>query len=68
MELDLHGIRHYEVDRMVENFIYLNQDQIPLKIICGNSHMMVKLVKQVTKRIGCEITEPWFGIISINKI
>ena len=29
--LDLHGIRHYEVDLMVENYVYLNQDDMPLE-------------------------------------
>ena len=42
--LDLHGIRHYEVDLMVENYVYLNQDDMPLKIICGNSQKMHALV------------------------
>lgn len=68
MELDLHGVRHLEVDRLVENFIYLNQQHVPLRIICGNSHGMILLVKEVTDRIGCEIHEPWFGIININKV
>lgn len=66
--LDLHGVRHYDVDRLVENFIYLNQSNMPLKIICGNSIIMIRLVKQVTDRIGCAITEPWHGIICIEQI
>ena len=32
--LDLHGIRHHEVDLLVENFVYLNQEDMPLRIIC----------------------------------
>ena len=35
MKLDLHGVRHHEVDLKVENFILLNQDQVPLTIVCG---------------------------------
>jgi hypothetical protein len=68
MQLDLHGVRHYEVDRLVENFIYLNQDAVPLTIICGNSGRMLDLVKQVTNRIGCEIFEPRFGVVYIQKV
>ena len=68
MDLDLHGVRHHDVDRLVENFIYLNQRHVPLRIICGNSHRMIILVKEVINRIGCEMSEPWFGIISVNKI
>ena len=42
-KLDLHGIRHSEVDRLVENFILLEKP--PLTITCGNSDKMIKLVK-----------------------
>ena len=37
-KLDLHGIRHYDVDRFVENFILMNE--LPLTIVTGNSHFM----------------------------
>ena len=40
--LDLHGIRHNEVDRLVENFVLLNEP--PLTIITGNSHKMQEIV------------------------
>ena len=36
--LDLHGIRHEEVERLLENFILLNEP--PLKVITGNSNYM----------------------------
>lgn len=67
MDLDLHGVRHHEVDRIVENFIYLNQDAMPLKIICGNSTQMVRLVTEVTDRIGCEIASLNFGTIVVYR-
>ena len=47
MKLDLHGVRHHEVDRLVENFILMNQEQVPLTIVCGNSQTMVDLVYAV---------------------
>lgn len=68
IELDLHGIRHYEVDRIVENFILLNQKNLPLTIICGNSLKMIELVKAVTSRLDCEIFEPHFGLIIVRKL
>ena len=37
-ELDLHGVRHEEVERLLENFILLNEP--PLKVITGNSTYM----------------------------
>ena len=67
--LDLHGISHDQVDRVVENFVLLNQDRIPLEIICGNSQVMVNLVISVLDRIGCEIFERVdYGTIMIRKL
>ena len=48
--LDLHGERHSNVDRLVENFVLLNE--CPLKIITGNSSKMKELVQDVLKRHG----------------
>ena len=70
-KLDLHGVRHHEVDLIVENFIYLNQQQAPLTIICGNSSRMVELVKKVLDRSGSEYTEGKgydFGRITVMKL
>ena len=47
--LDLHGIRHSEVDRLVENFVLLNEP--PLTIITGNSDKMGELVRDTLDRI-----------------
>ena len=47
-KLDLHRIRHDEVDRLVENFVLLNET--PLTIITGNSIMMRELVVEVLER------------------
>jgi hypothetical protein len=45
-KLDLHGVRHHEVRVMVEDFVYMNQNEFPLEIICGNSEKMIKLVQE----------------------
>ena len=68
MELDLHGVRHYDVDRVVENFVYINQGSVPLTVICGNSTKMLSLAKETINRIGCEYNEPRFGTICIIRI
>ena len=47
-QLDLHGIRHHDVDRLVENFVLLNDT--PMRIITGNSDRMVELVVEVLDR------------------
>ena len=40
--LDLHGKRHNEVERLVENFVLLNEP--PITIITGNSQRMQEIV------------------------
>ena len=69
MELDLHFIRHHEVDRLVENFILMNQDRVPLKIITGNSQKMIDLVFAVLNRIEIAQAEMHrYGQIVIYRI
>ena len=48
-ELDLHGVRHDDVDLMVENFVMISDP--PLTIRCGNSDRMIKLVRDVLDRL-----------------
>ena len=70
-KLDLHGVRHHEVDLMVENFIFLNQHDIPLTILCGSSSKMVELVKVVLDRAGSDYFEGKgfdFGRITVLKL
>ena len=68
-KLDLHGVRHYEVDYKVENFILMNQKLLPLTIICGNSPAMIKLVETVIKRIDCEeVAMDRYGVIVVRRI
>ena len=44
-DLDLHGVKHNDVNRLVENFILLNES--PMSIITGNSEEMMRLVINV---------------------
>jgi len=48
--LDLHGVRHHEVDRLVENFVLTSP--LPARIITGNSPTMKHLVLVVLDRHG----------------
>lgn len=45
--LDLHGIKHQEVDEIVRSF--LNFIDLPCQIITGNSPQMKEIVKKVVK-------------------
>jgi len=67
--LDLHGVRHHEVDRLVENFIFMNQNHAPLTIICGNSQKMIDIVYKVIDRIKIRMVHmDQYGVIKILKI
>lgn len=66
-KLDLHGIRHSEVQLKVENFILLNQDKFPLEIICGNSGKMIELVKEVTNKLELETHSYRYGTIIVRR-
>lgn len=68
MKLDLHGIRHRDVDKLVENFLLLNQEQVPLEIICGNSQKMIDLVMRVILRLECESYEQFQRTIMVRKV
>ena len=69
--LDLHGYRHHEVDIAVENFVFLNQEEMPLTIICGNSEKMLSLVRTVLDRTKAEYYNGAgheYGQIKVHKL
>ncbi len=68
MKIDLHGVRHHDVDRLVENFILLNQEKAPLEIVCGNSQKMIDLVMEVVRRLDCENYEQLQGMVMVRKV
>lgn len=64
-ELDLHGIRHQDVELEVENFVYKNQDHLPALIICGNSNAMIAIVHEVLNKIKFKHEESRFGVVRV---
>ena len=69
--LDLHGYRHHEVYIAVENFVFLNQEEMPLTIICGNSEKMLSLVRIVLDRTNAEYYNGIgheYGQIKVHKL
>jgi len=65
-KLDLHGVRHHQVKVMVEDFVYENQNEFPLEIICGNSERMIKLVQEVMKKRKLETHMFRYGVIIVR--
>ena len=66
--LDLHGIKHQDVDDEVKDFIFQYQHLLPLIIICGNSNKMIELVSQSLNTSDIMFSSPRFGIIRIEGI
>ena len=69
--LDLHGIRHKDVDLKVENFIFLKQERVPLIIVCGNSSRMIQLVSLTLEKHQVKFTCGMgldYGKITITKV
>lgn len=66
--LDLHGVKHKDVDNEILDFIYQHQDKLPLIIICGNSNKMIKIVSIALIKADIKFSSPRFGIIRIEKV
>ena len=66
--LDLHGVKHKDVDDEILDFIYQNQDKLPLIIICGNSNKMIQIVSMTLKKVAIKFSSPRFGIMRIEKV
>ena len=47
-ELDLHGLKHYDVTDVVENFVLMTD--APFRIITGKSDKMIELVSSILKK------------------
>ena len=66
--LDLHGVRHYQVDDIVIDFIYKYQNLLPLIIICGNSSKMIEIVEHILQDNNIKFSTIRFGLLRIEKI
>ena len=66
--LDLHGVRHHEVEDDVYDFVLRHQYLIPLIIICGNSNTMIDIVSKTLTKHAIEFSSPRFGIIRVERI
>lgn len=49
-ELDLHGFFHVDVPSEVLNFLFINHENLPVKIITGRSTKMNEIVIDILKK------------------
>lgn len=47
--LNLHNVKHSDAQNLVENYVLCNQNNLPLKIITGDSDKMKSIVIQCLK-------------------
>ncbi len=66
--LDLHGVKHIDVESEVINFIYQYQNLLPLMIICGNSNKMIDITSKTLSAESIAYSSPRFGIIRVEGI
>jgi|7_EtaG_2_1085326.scaffolds.fasta_scaffold01116_11 hypothetical protein len=52
LTLDLHGILHDEVNRTVFNFVFSNSQNIPLRVVTGNSNRMRDIAIKAVEELG----------------
>ncbi len=67
-QLDLHGIKHQDVQILVEDWVLVHQTEVPLRIICGNSAKMIQLVDEVLQKHQIEYRMWQYGVIVIDSI
>jgi len=64
--LDLHGVSHQEAKIEVIDFAFRFQEELPLKVICGNSSMMINLAKNALEENNISYDSPRYGILRIH--
>lgn len=57
-ELDLHGFYHHQVPLEVDNFINLNYNNFPVRIIVGRSTIMRNLVEHTLRMSNYQFEVP----------
>ena len=62
-KLDLHGIRHEDVQSILDSHIFENDP--PFEIITGNSAEMRNVVIKTLKEYGLRYFSPHFGCIVV---
>lgn len=63
--LDLHGVSHQEAEIEVIDFAFRFQEELPLKVICGNSSIMINLAKNALEENNISYDSPRYGILRI---
>ncbi|MBD63222.1 MAG: hypothetical protein CMD68_03980 [Gammaproteobacteria bacterium] len=66
--LDLHGIKHHDVEDEILDFVYKHQDKLPLIIVCGNSNKMIEISSSFLIKKDIKFTSVRYGVLRIDGI
>lgn len=66
--LDLHGIKHQDVEDEILDFVYKHQDKLPLIIVCGNSNKMIEISSSFLTKKDIKFTSVRYGVLRIDRV
>lgn len=68
MKLDLHGVKHIDVSKELDSFLFkvLKSEFLQIEIITGKSSEMKKIVKECLVDYGLECSDELEGSLLIN--
>ena len=58
--LDLHGVRHEQASRIIEDFILEKIDDLPIAVITGHSDYYQELLSSLAKKWELNIHPQWW--------
>lgn len=61
MQIDLHGVKHEDVGRTLDTFIWeqMQKKVTGIKVITGNSPDMKRIVQEIAYEYGFTVNDDW---------
>lgn len=68
MEIDLHGVKHEDVGRLLDMFIWdqMKKKSSGIRIITGNSSEMKRIVSEIVREYGFEAVDTLGNSAAVN--
>ncbi len=68
MKLDLHGVKHADVDKELDSFLYeqFKSNNLQIEVVTGKSTMMKNIVKDLLTEYNLEVAQELEGSLIID--
>lgn len=68
MKLDLHGVKHADVDKELDSFLYeqFKSNNLQIEVVTGKSTMMKNIVKELLTEYNLEVAQELEGSLIID--